>query len=408
MPQESENANQPIDAQPHDAQSIDAHWMELACQQARLGEGSVEPNPMVGCVLVRDGQLLASGFHARYGGPHAERVALANLASVTGPTGQTARGATAYVTLEPCCHYGQTPPCTDALIEAQVARVCCAISDPFPQVQGKGIDQLRAAGIQVDVMSPPYAGAVELLAPYWKRVTERLPYVIAKWAMSLDGKMATRTGDSRWISGPESRVHAHRTRGRVDAIIVGSRTARLDDPLLTARQGGPRTPLRVVVDSQASLSCESQLARTARESPVLVWTAANADPGRIEALRACGCRVQQSTSLDSTNVEAAAGVGEEDTLVQLLRYLVDEYRATNVLCEGGGQLLGALFDRQLIDEVHVYVAPKLIGGQSATVPCLGLGMELVALGPPLKVIERLTLGEDTFVRARRRHDVPGL
>ncbi len=182
-----------------------------------------------------------------------------------------ARGATAYVTLEPCCHHGKTPPCTDALIAAGIRRVCCGLLDPFPQVSGQGMAQLRQAGIEVDDLSDYPTSARSLLAPYLKRVTRGLPYVIAKWAMSLDGKMATRTGDSRWISGEESRAHAHRVRGCMDAIVVGSRTARMDDPMLTARPAGPRQALRVIVDSQATLSLDSQLVKTARDIPVLVW-----------------------------------------------------------------------------------------------------------------------------------------
>ncbi len=183
----------------------------------------------------------------------------------------------------------KTPPCTDALIAAGIQRVCCAQLDPFPQVSGRGVEQLRQAGIEVDVLSPEQSTAGWLLAPYLKRVTQGLPYVIAKWAMSLDGKMATRTGDSRWISGEESRAHAHATRGRMDAIIVGSRTARLDDPQLTARPPGPRQAVRVVVDSQASLPPNSQLVKTAREVPVLVWAGADPSPPNVRRLIEAGC-----------------------------------------------------------------------------------------------------------------------
>ena len=192
--------------------------------------------------------------------------------------------------------------------------------------------------------------------------------------------------DSRWISGPESRAHAHQTRGRMDAIIVGSRTANVDDPLLTARPAGPRTAVRVVVDSLASLSVNSKLAQSTAEAPVLVWASAAAPQSNVERLIGAGCRVERCTS--------------DDRLKELLNYLAREYQATNVLCEGGGQLLGAMVDQRLIDEYHVYIAPKLIGGAGATVPCLGLGFEQVSQGPKLEVIERAQLGEDQFLRLR--------
>ncbi len=354
--------------------------MQRACQLALQGEGHVEPNPMVGCVLVRNDELLAEGFHERFGGPHAERVALSKLAV------GAARGATAYVSLEPCCHHGKTPPCTDALIDAGIARVCFATLDPFPKVSGQGAERLRAAGIHVDVGCLESV-AREVLAPFLKRTDSGLPFVIAKWAMSLDGKMATRTGDSKWISSDASRQHAHRIRGRMDAIIVGSRTAIVDDPMLTARPAGPRVPLRVVVDSNATLPLESRLVQTARDVPVLLWTGTSAP-------------VEKTDALASKGVIIARPPANDDRLGGLLRYLANEHAATNVLVEGGGKLLGALADQNLIDEYHVYIAPKIIGGQSATIPFSANGQALVADGPQLKVLKREQLGDDSFISAR--------
>ncbi len=365
----------------------DLHWMLRACELARQGEGFVEPNPMVGCVLVKNGQLIAEGFHQRFGGPHAEREALSQLASRS-----LAQGATAYVTLEPCCHFGKTPPCTEALIQAGVARVCCAIQDPYPQVAGQGIEQLRAAGIKVDV-GLGQEKALEILAPYLKRVRTQKPWVIAKWAMSLDGRMATRTGDSRWISSEESRRHAHQQRGKVDAIIIGSRTAALDDPLLTARPPGPRTPMRVVIDSKASLSESSQLVQTARDVPVLVWTHRSADESKCQRLQAHGCLVERFE-------------GEGHGLEQLLNLLTQRWSATNVIVEGGGQLLGHFHDAQLIDELHCYMAPKIIGGRGAISPLSGIGLETVADGPKIDILQHECFSGDLFVRARiRKADV---
>ncbi len=212
----------------------DAFWMRRALAEAGRGQGKVEPNPMVGAVLVRDGQLLGVGHHNRFGGPHAEVVAL----EATRAGGRSPVDATLYVTLEPCCHHGKTPPCTEALLDAGIRRVVAAMSDPFPRVAGGGLAQLRAAGIEVE------SGLLEaesrrLNAPYLKRLATGRPYVTAKWAMTLDGKTAVASGDSRWISSPRSRALVHELRGRMDAILVGIGTALADDPMLTARTSGP-------------------------------------------------------------------------------------------------------------------------------------------------------------------------
>src|SRR5207253_7885382 len=214
-----------------------------ALELAERGRGYVEPNPLVGAVVVHDGRIIGEGWHQRYGEAHAEVNALT-------AAGDAARGATLYVTLEPCCHHGKTPPCTDAVLRAGVQRVVAAMLDPFPQVSGKGADLLRAAGVTVDV-GLCEAEARRLNAPYLKLLATGLPYVTAKWAMTLDGKIATRTGDSKWISNEASRRRVHELRGRMDAIIVGIGTALADDPLLTARPTGPRTPARIVLDSRA-------------------------------------------------------------------------------------------------------------------------------------------------------------
>src|SRR5258708_4670993 len=217
----------------------DAKWMRLALNLARRGQGFVEPNPMVGAIVVRDGEKIAEGWHQKYGEAHAEVNALAQA-------GEAARGATLYVTLEPCCHWGKTPPCTDALIRAGVSHVVAAMADPFPKVAGGGIAQLRAAGIAVD-LGVLEVEAQALNAPYLTLLSKQRPYVHAKWAMTLDGKIATRTGHSKWISGDESRRRVHELRGRVDAIVVGAGTGRADDPQLTPPPPGPPTPLPPVL-----------------------------------------------------------------------------------------------------------------------------------------------------------------
>lgn len=332
---------------------IDRKFMARAIEIAARGQGTVEPNPMVGCVIVRDGHRVGEGWHREFGGPHAEVDALSNA----GECG----GATMYVSLEPCSHHGKTPPCTHTIISAGIRRVVVAHADPFESVAGSGIQRLAAAGLQVDV------GLMEdearyLNAPFLKLVERSRPWVIAKWAMTLDGKIASRTGHSQWISGEASRAIVHQLRGRVDAVMVGSGTATADDPLLTARPPGPRVATRVVVDSRASLSTDSRLARTASESPVLVAVSENASQEKTRALSAAGCKIL---------------VCEGETHQQRLESLLIELgrrRMTNLLVEGGGRLLGNLLDLGAIDEVHAFIAARLVGGAEATSPIEGRGV----------------------------------
>ncbi|HWA98537.1 MAG TPA: bifunctional diaminohydroxyphosphoribosylaminopyrimidine deaminase/5-amino-6-(5-phosphoribosylamino)uracil reductase RibD, partial [Pirellulales bacterium] len=292
---------------------LDAWHMTRALQLAAHGQGYVEPNPMVGCIIARGAELIAEGWHRRFGGPHAEIEAL-NVA------GARAAGATMYVTLEPCCHTGKTPPCTRAIIAAGIGRVVAAMRDPFPAVSGGGFAELQHAGISVE-SGLHEAEARRLNAPYLKLVDRGRPWVIAKWAMSLDGKIATRTGSSRWISNATSRTVVHRLRGRMDAIIVGRGTAETDDPLLIARPAGPRVAVRIIIDSRAGLSLGSQLVRTLHEAPVLLVASESADSSRCDALRAAGCEVLQLAG-DSNS-----------RLVALLDEL-GRRRMTNVLVEG--------------------------------------------------------------------------
>jgi diaminohydroxyphosphoribosylaminopyrimidine deaminase/5-amino-6-(5-phosphoribosylamino)uracil reductase len=337
---------------------------------------------MVGAVVAAAGRIIGEGFHARFGGPHAEVEAL--LAA-----GAAARGATLYVTLEPCCHHGKTPPCTEAVVAAGIARVVIAARDPFPAVNGGGIAALRAAGIAVE------AGLCEreslrLTAPFRKLVEAKKPWVIAKWAMSLDGRMATASGESRWISSPESREIVHGLRGRVDAIVVGIGTALADDPLLTARPGDgsipPRQPVRIVLDSTARLPLDSRLVQTAREQSLLVAVGPDAPADRREALAAAGCEVWNGRERDP---------GERLTslCVELGRR-----RFTNVLIEGGADVLGSLFDRGEADEAWAFIAPKIIGGQAAPAPIGGRGIAGMADAAGIEIEEITRPGGDLFVR----------
>lgn len=366
---------------------FDIAAMREALALAARGQGHVEPNPMVGAVVARGTDVLARGWHRAFGGPHAEVDALRQLASP-----ELARGATMYVTLEPCCHHGKTPPCTDALIEAGIARVVVAMRDPFPKVAGGGVRALEQAGVAVEV-GLLEAEARELNAPYLMLLAQERPWTIAKWAMTLDGKLATASGDSRWISSEASRAIVHALRGRMDAIVVGRATAERDDPLLTARPPGARTPVRIVVDSQASVRLESQLVRTAREAPVLVAVGPDADTAHVEALRQAGCEVWQDASRDA--MARLAGLWRE----------LGRRRMTNVLVEGGGMLLGSLFDAQLIDEVHAFIAPKLAGGAAAPSPIGGMGVERMEGAWRLRDVRQEIVGGDVYVAGRIAREI---
>ena len=360
--------------------SIDERHMRRALELAARGEGAVEPNPQVGCVLAHGEEVVGEGWHARFGGPHAERVAL-------DAAGARARGATLYVTLEPCCHFGKTPPCTQAVISAGIARVVVAQRDPYPEVAGEGLRELQAAGIVVQ-LGLLTAEAESLNGPYRKRILRGRPWILAKWAMTLDGKMATRTGHSQWISSPASRQFVHQVRGRMDAILIGARTAEADNPLLTARPPGPRTPLRIVLDSQATLSLQSQLVQTVGDAPLLVAVGPEAERQRCRALEAAGCELFASVARDPA---------------QRLEELLEELgrrRLTNVLVEGGARVFGTLLEIQEIDEVLAFIAPKLIGGESALSPIGGLGIGNMAQAIRLEQTRVERFEEDICVRAR--------
>jgi diaminohydroxyphosphoribosylaminopyrimidine deaminase/5-amino-6-(5-phosphoribosylamino)uracil reductase len=351
--------------------------MRQALALASRGRGSVEPNPLVGAVvLAADGSIAGEGWHRTFGGPHAEVYALE-------AAGGRAAGGTLYVTLEPCCHHGKTPPCTDAVLRSGVRRVVAAMADPFPKVAGGGVATLRTAGIEVTV-GVCEAEARELNAPYLKLVTTGRPWVHLKWAMTLDGKIATRTGDSKWISGEESRRVGHELRGRVDAILVGRGTVAADDPLLTARPPGPRVATRVVLTASGELPDRCRLRATAREVPVLVFTDAG-NEGKLAGWSADGCEV----------------VGLKESAVDAVLAELGRRRMTNVLVEGGAGVLGSFLDAGAADEVHVFVAPKIFGGDEALSPVGGAGVGRIAEAMRFGRVEWSGSGEDTYCHAVR-------
>jgi diaminohydroxyphosphoribosylaminopyrimidine deaminase/5-amino-6-(5-phosphoribosylamino)uracil reductase len=351
---------------------------------ATRGLGAVEPNPPVGAVIVDDtGRCLGEGWHQKFGGPHAEIFALEQA-------GAAARSATLYVTLEPCCHFGKTPPCSRAVIAAGVKRVMVAMTDPAPHVAGGGIAELRSAGIAVDVgLCETEARA--LTAPFICLITEKRPWVHAKWAMTLDGKIASRTGHSQWITGSQSRAVVHSLRGRMDAIVAGIGTVIADDPLLTARTAGPRTATRVVIDPHARLPLTSQLVQTAREVPVLWIIGDNVPTSQAEPIIHAGVEClrlphDSNTGFDHRVWLSALG----------LRGM------THVFVEGGGKLLGSLFDADLVDEYHVFIAPKFVGGAAAPSPLGGHGLERIPGEPSLQNVAMMMLDGDFYVHGRRQ------
>jgi diaminohydroxyphosphoribosylaminopyrimidine deaminase/5-amino-6-(5-phosphoribosylamino)uracil reductase len=356
-------------------------WMRRALELAARGRGAVEPNPLVGAlVLDAAGRPVAEGWHRRFGEAHAEVNAFA-------AAGEAARGGTLVVTLEPCCHFGKTPPCTDAVLQAGVRRVIAAMADPSPKVAGGGVTVLRDAGVLVDV-GLLEAEARRLNAPYLKLLRTGRPWVHLKWAMTLDGKIATRTGDSKWVSGETSRAAVHGLRGRVDAVIVGRGTVVADDPLLTARPPGPRVAARVVVTASGELPEQSQLRSTAREVPVIVFTTAEGR-AKLAGWAADGAEV----------VPLPAGFTPDAVLADLGRR-----RMTNVLVEGGAGLLGACLDAGIGDEVHVFVAPKLVGGDNALSPVGGTGVAPIADALRLTDFTAIPSGGDVYLHAVRPVD----
>jgi diaminohydroxyphosphoribosylaminopyrimidine deaminase / 5-amino-6-(5-phosphoribosylamino)uracil reductase len=368
---------------------LDTWHLSRALELAAQGRGQVEPNPLVGCVIARGAEIVGEGWHRQFGGPHAEIEALGVAGYQADGTRSVpaTEGATLYVTLEPCCHQGKTPPCTRAIIGAGIRRVVAAMRDPFPEVAGRGIQKLQAAGLEVSV-GVMEQEARELNAPYLKLVATGRPWVIGKWAASLDGKTATRTGQSRWISNERSREIAHRLRGRMDGVLVGLGTVLHDDPLLTARPSGPRTAVRVVLDSQAALSLDSRLVRTARDVPVLIAAGPEADPESCRQLRQAGCEVL-----------ICPGADRRARLLALLNEL-GRRRWTNLLVEGGAMVLGAFFDAGQIDEVHVFIAPKLIGGTGASGSIAGLGVERIETAAALRGLQVQMLDGDVYLSGR--------
>lgn len=364
------------------AAASDLRYLNMAARLAARGHGGAEPNPLVGCVIVDDrGETAGWGYHRRCGGPHAEIVAL-------GRAGTRAAGATAYVTLEPCNHHGRTGPCTEALIEAGVARVVFARADPDPAAGG-GAERLRGAGVDVQVVEG-CRPAVDVSGPFARRVRLGLPWVTVKWAQTVDGRIATRSGRSRWISGAASRRLVHRERGRVDVVLTGIGTVLADDPRLTARNvRRRRTARRVVIDPGLRIPHSCRLVAGAREAPVLV----------VCADTEIAARPREARALEDAGVEVlpvAADAGEIP-LETVLRELVTRYDATHVLVEAGAGLCGRLLRDGLANELWVFVAPLVLGDEHALPPAAGLVAEDVADARRLELRRVRRRGDDVLL-----------
>ena len=361
----------------------DRAYMQEAIALAERGRGHTAPNPMVGCVLVKDGRVIGRGYHHQYGGLHAERDALA--ACTEDPA-----GATMYVTLEPCCHHGKQPPCTDAILAAGIARVVVGATDPNPLVGGQGIALLQAGGVAVE------AGLLaeeicEQNRIFMKYITQKRPWVSLKVAMTLDGKIATASGDARWVTSESARRFVHELRGQRSGICVGAGTVRLDDPMLDCRVEGYKNPVRILPDSRASLPLESRIARSAGEIRTLVAHTEAADAGKLERLRACGVEL----------LPCAATDGQVD-----LRDMLDRLGALgidSILLEGGEALNGSFVAQDLVDEYYVFIAPKVLGGQDAKTAVGGVGFATMAAARDIEIRSVEHIGPDLLIHGYPKH-----
>lgn len=362
----------------------DLYYMQRAIELAENGVGLVNPNPLVGCVIVKDDNIIGEGWHHYFGGPHAERDALARCC-------ETPENATLYVTLEPCCHHGKTPPCTDAIIENKISRVVIGIQDPNKLVAGKGIKKLRDAGIEVLCGIEEHT-IREQNRVFLKYITTQRPWICLKTAMSLDGKIATITGDSKWISNEKARRHVHTLRGRVMAVMTGIETVLADDPMLNCRLPEcSRQPIRVVVDSRARTPLDSNIVRSAKDIKTIIAHTDKAKKDDIEIL-------QQHHVITLCCKGKDNHVDLHDIVAQLSEHDID-----SIMLEAGGTLNFAFLNEDLIDEVYAFVAPKILGGKDAKTPIEGEGFTTIGQCITLNDITFMTFDDNIMVRGKIKH-----
>ncbi len=360
-------------------------YMRRAIELAKNGIGKVNPNPLVGAVIVKDGQIISEGYHAKYGDLHAERNAFRNLKCA-----EDAKGAEMYVTLEPCCHFGKQPPCTQAIIEHGIRKVYVGSNDPNALVAGKGIEQLRQAGIEVE--TEVLKDECDALNPvFFHYITTQTPYVVMKYAMTLDGKIATRTGHSKWISGEASRGRVQQTRNALKGIMVGIGTILNDDPMLTCRIDGGRNPIRIICDSKLRIPLSSQVVTTAKEVATIVATI---EP-HVEYTRFWN---EQKAALEEQGVEVVVvkEVNDRLDLKDLMRQL-GERKIDGILLEGGSTLNYAALQAGIVNRIEAYIAPKLFGGAGLYTPVGGEGVEYATEGIECRLLTVDKIEEDILL-----------
>lgn len=362
----------------------DEEFMKIALQLAKNGWGNTSPNPMVGAVIVKNDEIIGQGWHEEYGKPHAERNALA--ACTANP-----QDATMYVTLEPCCHHGKQPPCVDAIIGAGIKRVVIGSTDPNPLVSGKGIRILKEHGIEVtqDVLKAECDSLNEIFFHFIKSKT---PFVTMKYAMTMDGKIATITGKSKWITGETARLHVHKQRHRHKAIMVGVGTVLADDPLLTCRIDSGRNPIRIICDSKLRTPLSAQVVTTARQFPTIIATTCN-EQAKWVPYEEQGCQI---LAVDALN--------QHVNLQQLMK-LLGQMQIDSILLEGGGTLNWSALESGIVQKLHTYIAPKIFGGQLSQSPVGGLGVQIPSTAFLLQNSSITQLGEDFLIESEVRPNV---
>jgi len=356
----------------------DIEYMKIALKLAKKGVGRVNPNPLVGAVVVKAGRVIGEGYHKHFGQPHAEVNAFKGCR-------KAAVGATLYVTLEPCSHFGKTPPCADLVVESGVAKVVIGSRDPNPLVAGRGIKRLQDAGI--DVVEGVLASECEALNEvFFHYVTKQTPYVVMKYAMTMDGKIATRTGQSRWITGEAARTRVHEDRNRYSAIMVGVGTVLADDPMLDCRLDGGRSPVRIICDTNLRTPLDAKVVTTAKEIRTLIATASE-DYNRWNEYLAKGCEM------------VSVGKYGEYLDLQSLMYPLGKYGIDSILLEGGATLNWSALEAKIVNKVQTYIAPKIFGGLDVKTPVAGLGVDTPSHSYVLEQVSIEILGDDILIES---------
>lgn len=360
---------------PEEQKKIDEMYMERTLALAAKGRGTTTPNPMVGAVIVKDGRIIGEGYHIRAGEGHAEVNAFKNAT-------EDVTGATMYVTLEPCSHYGKTPPCADKIVEKKIGRVVVGALDPNPLVAGRGIGKIRNAGIPVitGILAEKSAALNEVFMKY---IVTKRPFVVLKAAMSLDGKIATAEGESQWISSEASREEVHRLRHELTGIMAGIGTVLADDPMLNCRIPGGKQPIRIIVDSHLQIPENSKLVSSAKEYPLIVATVENSDAVKKERLEACGAQIVEVPADPDGHVD-----------LNILMERLGEMKIDSILLEGGGRLAEGALQAGIVDKVQFYIAPMLIGGENAKTPVEGRGISALSKAWHISDWKAETIGND--------------